>query len=98
VYFSLNIKIIKSKKLRGAKHIANMGEMRNAYKIYGRIILKIFLKKKNGYVNFVKLTENRSQWRALVNTIMNLRGISYEAERLLASYEGLWSMELVKYL
>jgi hypothetical protein len=47
----------------------------------------------------IDLTEDRDQWRALVNTVMNLQfpwtGSSWVAAQLAASQEGLSSMMLV---
>jgi hypothetical protein len=48
----------------------------------------------------IDLVQDRDQWRALVNTIMNLQfhkllGNSSVAAQLAASQEGLSSMELV---
>jgi hypothetical protein len=45
-----------------------------------------------GDVDWIHLTQDRDRWRALVNTVMNLQELSV----LLASQEGLCSMELVK--
>jgi len=37
LHASPNIRVIKSRRMRWAKHIAHMGEMRSAYKILVRI-------------------------------------------------------------
>jgi hypothetical protein len=54
-------------------------------------------------MDWIDLAQDRDQWKALVNMVMNLRvhkmlGNSSVAERLAASQEGLSSMELVKCL
>jgi hypothetical protein len=51
-------------------------------------------------VDWILVSHERGQWRALANTIVNLRvpkrrGISRVVGRLLASQEGLCSIELV---
>jgi hypothetical protein len=52
-----------------------------------------------GYVDWIYLAQDRDRWRALVNTIMNLRDPQNAGEFLdqlsvlLASQEGLCSME-----
>jgi hypothetical protein len=72
-----------------AGHVAHMGHMRNAYNILvgktegqrplgrlrvaGRIILKWILEKQDEGVDWIHLAQDRDRWRALVNTIMNLR-------------------------
>jgi hypothetical protein len=52
-----------------------------------------------GGMDWIDLAQDRDQWRALVNTVMNL-GIpqnSWVGERLAASQEGLSSMEILIY-
>jgi phenylalanine-4-hydroxylase len=55
-----------------------------------------------GDVDWIHLAQDRDRWRALVNTVMNLR-VSKKCREfldwlnvLLASQEGLCSMELVR--
>jgi hypothetical protein len=91
LYSSPNIiRMIKSRRMRWAGHVARMGEKRNACRILvgkpeGRRPLgkprrrcvdniKIDL-REIGWdgVDWVDLAQDREQWRALVNTVMNLR-------------------------
>jgi hypothetical protein len=51
-------------------------------------------------IDWIDMAQDRNRWRTLVNAVMNLRvhkmrGIFRIAEDLLASHEGLCSMELV---
>ena len=63
----------------------------------GRIILKWIFEKRNGErgdMEWIDLAQNLDGWRAIVNAVINLlfpkiRGISWVAEDLLASQEGL---------
>jgi hypothetical protein len=84
------IKMITSRRMRWAGHVARMGAKRNEYRILvgnpegkkplGRPRhrwvdnIKIDLKERgwDGMV-WINLTQDRDQWRALVNAVMNLR-------------------------
>jgi hypothetical protein len=83
-------KLIKSRRMRWAGHVARIGERRNAYRIFvgdpeGRRPLG---KPRRRWVDNIKMdlteiawdgmdwigmAQDRDQWRALVNTVMNLR-------------------------
>jgi hypothetical protein len=84
------IRIIKSRRMKWARHVARMGEKRNVYRLLvgkpegkrplGRPrrrwinniemdLLEIGL----NVVDWIGLTMDRYSWRALVNSIMNLR-------------------------
>jgi hypothetical protein len=84
------IRMIKSRSMRWAGHVARMGEKRNAYGILvgkpegkrplGRLRrrwvdnIKINL-REIGWdgMDWIDVAQDRDQWRALVNTVMNLR-------------------------
>jgi hypothetical protein len=84
------IRMIKSRRMRWAGHVARMGATRNAYRILvgkpeGRRPLgrprrrwvdniKMDL-REIGWddVDWIDLAQDRDHWRALVNTVMNLR-------------------------
>jgi hypothetical protein len=84
------IRMIKSRRMRLAGHVARMGEKRNAYRIFvgtperkrplGRPRcrwvdnIKMVL-REIGWdgMDWIDLAQDRDQWRALVNTVMNLR-------------------------
>jgi hypothetical protein len=90
LYSSPNIiRMIKSRSMRWAQHVALMGEKGNAYRI---LVGKADGKRPLGRprrrwvdninidlreigwdcVNWIDLAQDRGQWRALVNTVMNL--------------------------
>jgi hypothetical protein len=82
--------MIKSRRMRWAGHVAQLGEMRNAYRILvgnpegkrplGRSrrrwvdSIKMDL-RETGWsgMDWIDLAQDRDQWRALVNAVMNLR-------------------------
>jgi hypothetical protein len=93
LYSSPNIiRMIKSRRIRWAGHVARMGETRNIY-IYMILVgkpegnrplgrprhrwvdnMKMDL-REIGWdgIDWIELAQDRNQWRALVNTAMNLR-------------------------
>jgi hypothetical protein len=83
------IRMIKSRRMRWAGHVARIGEKRNAYRILVgkperkrplgrpryRWVDKIEMNLRGtgwGGMDWINLAEDRDQWRALVNTVMNL--------------------------
>jgi hypothetical protein len=91
LYSSPNIiRIIKSRRMRSARHIARMGEKKNACRLLvGKPETKRPLGKPRhrwldnirmdlgevgwGDVDWIGLAQDRNRWRALVNSVLNLR-------------------------
>jgi hypothetical protein len=88
LYSSLNIiRQIKSRRMRRAEHVARMGEDRKVYKVLvGKPEGKNHLEDQGidgirmdlreigwGSVEWIQLAQDKERWRALVNTVMNLR-------------------------
>jgi hypothetical protein len=91
LYSSPNIiRMIKSRRMRWAGHVEQMGATRNAYTILvgkpegkrplGRTRrrwvddIKMDLAELGwDGMDWIELAQDRDQWRALVNTVMNLR-------------------------
>jgi hypothetical protein len=84
------IRIIKSKRMRWAGHVARVGEKRNAYRLLvGKPEGKRPLGRPRrrwmdniridvgevgwGDVDWIGLAKDRNRWRALVNSLLNLR-------------------------
>jgi hypothetical protein len=87
LYSSPNIiRIIKSRRMRWAGHVAQMGEKRNAYRLLvgkrplgrprRRWVDNIRMdlgEVEWGDVDWIGLAKARNRWRALVNSVLNLR-------------------------
>jgi hypothetical protein len=80
------IRIIKSRRMRWAGHVARMGEKKNAYWILagkpegkrqrGRWVDNIKMNLKEiGWdeIDWIDMAQDRDQWRALVYMVLNLR-------------------------
>jgi hypothetical protein len=84
------VRVIKSRRMRLAGHVARMGEIRGAYNILvwrpevrrplgsprrrWEDNIKMDLREIGfGDVDFIRLAQDRDRWRAVVNTMMNLR-------------------------
>jgi hypothetical protein len=84
------IRIIKSRRMRWAGHIARMREKRNAYRLLvGKSEGKRPLGRPRcrwvdnirmnlgevgwGDVDWIDLAQDRNRWRAVVNSVLNLR-------------------------
>ena len=102
VYSSPNIiRMIISRRIRWAEHVARIMERRGAYRVLvgkpegkrplGRSRhvwennIKIYLQEVGcGGMDRIELAENRNGWRALVNSVINLR-VPYNAGNFLTS-------------
>jgi hypothetical protein len=88
--FCVDVRVIKSRRMRWAGHVARMGEGRGAYRVLvgrpegkrplgrprhrweGNINMDLREIGIDG-ANWIRLAQDRVQWRAFVNTVMNLR-------------------------
>jgi hypothetical protein len=90
LYSSPNIiRVIKSRRIRWAGHVARMGENRGAYRILvgtsekrrplrrprhrWKDNIKMDLQELGWGIYWIELAQDRDRWRALVNAVMNLR-------------------------
>jgi hypothetical protein len=83
------IRTIKSRRMKWADHVVQMGEKRNVYRLLvgrpegkrplGRLIRRWVDIRTDlgevgwGDVDWIGLAQDRSRWRALVNLVLNLR-------------------------
>jgi hypothetical protein len=82
------IRIIKSKRMRWAGHVARMGVKRNAYRLFvGKPERPLERPSRRwvdnsrmdlgevgwGDVDWIGLAKDRNRWRAIVNSVLNLR-------------------------
>jgi hypothetical protein len=83
------VRVIKARRMRWAGHVAQMGEVRDAYILVGkpegrrplgrpRRRWKDNIKMDLGEIGFgdvewINLAQGRDRWLALVNTVMSLR-------------------------
>jgi hypothetical protein len=88
--------MIMSRSMRWAGHVARLGEKRNAYRILvgkpegkrplgrpRRGNIKMDLREIGwGAVDGIDMAQDRHPWRALVNTVLNLRDFKYSWEIL----------------
>jgi hypothetical protein len=81
------IRIIKSRRMRWAGHVARMGEKRNVYRLLvgkrplgrprRRWLDNIRMNLGEvawGDADWISLTQHRNRWRDLMNPVMNLSG------------------------
>jgi hypothetical protein len=67
------IRMIKSRRMRWAGHVARMGEKRNAYCRWVDNIRMDLGEVGWGDVDWIGLAQDKDKWRALVNAVMSMR-------------------------
>ena len=84
-----NVRVIKSRRMRWAGHVARMGEERGVYRVLvgkpeGRTLgrprrrwvdnIRMDLQEVGCvYMDWIGLAQDRDSWRTLVSAVMNLR-------------------------
>ena len=84
-----NVRVIKSRRMRWAGHVARMGDERGMCRVLvgnqregdhwgdlgidGWIILGHLQEVGCGYMDWIGLAQDRDRWRTLVSAVMNLR-------------------------
>ena len=62
------MRVIKSRRMRWAGHVARMGEEKGVYNI------RMDLQEVGcGYMDWIGFAQDRDRWRTLVSTVMNLQ-------------------------
>ena len=83
------VRVVKSRRMRWVVHVARIGEVRGLHRVLvgkpegkrplGRPRrrwednIKMDLREVGGIGDWMELARDRDRWRALVNTVMNLR-------------------------
>jgi len=83
------VRVVKSRRMRWAEHVARMGEGRDVHRVLvgkpegkrplGRPRprwednIKMDLGEVGGFRDWMELAQDRDRWRALVSTVMKLR-------------------------
>ena len=84
IYIYIFVRVIKSRRMRWAGHVARMGEERGVYRVFvgkpegkrplGRPNIRMDLQEVGcGHVDWIGLDQDRDRWRTLVSAVMNLR-------------------------